>query len=130
MILIDTLNSKVKNQYYLNVERRDLLRWAQQWSDCCLLDHNNYQAYPDNLTNGYLAVGASSKITIPIGELNALPKLQAWLDLHKDWAFGYLSYDLKNQIEKVESKNPTRIDFGLLHFLCELFRRCKIHRKP
>jgi len=107
---------KLDRQHTLNVESKSILNWAQQWSDCCLLDHNNYQNYPGNITNGYLAVGARSKISIPIGLTNALPRLQAWLDKQKDWTFGYLSYELKNQIEELSSRKATKIDFGLLHF--------------
>ncbi len=110
------IKSSENKKVSIDVNRKALLNWAQQSSDCCFLDHNNYKDYPGSLTNGYLAVGAHSKISIAIGEENALPQLQAWLDSNKDWAFGYFSYDLKNQIENVRSDNPLKIDFGLLHF--------------
>ncbi|PLX01272.1 MAG: hypothetical protein C0594_13505, partial [Marinilabiliales bacterium] len=35
---------------------------------------------------------------------------------HKDWLFGYLSYDLKNKIEKLSSKNQAKIEFDDIMF--------------
>jgi len=38
-----------------------------------------------------------------------LVRLQEWLNSNADFAFGYFSYDLKNQIEKLESNNTSFI---------------------
>ncbi|MEO6883417.1 MAG: anthranilate synthase component I family protein [Bacteroidia bacterium] len=91
-----------------------LLQWAQQFDKVCYLNSN------DSLTKNYssfdfsLAVGAVAEITPSQGEcFNALQKFH---DEKKDWLFGFLSYDLKNEIEDLTSNNPDFLGFPLLHF--------------
>jgi len=67
---------------------------------------------------------SSSKTVLALGkhkEIKArgnedLKLLQAWLNEHKDWAFGVFSYDLKNQLEELSSDNPSIIDFPDMYF--------------
>ena len=43
--------------------------------------------------------------------------LRKWLSAQKDLVLGYMSYDLKNQLEKLHSNNPDRIGFPKLRFV-------------
>lgn len=48
---------------------------------------------------------------------NALTDFQDWLDKKKDWVFGYVSYDLKNCIEELETSALNLTGAALLHFI-------------
>ncbi len=48
---------------------------------------------------------------------DAFAKLKAFQSEENDWMTGYLSYDLKNDTEKLESKNPNELGFAALHFI-------------
>ncbi len=43
-------------------------------------------------------------------------QLKSFHDQHNDWMLGFLSYDIKNQLEPLESNNPDRIEFSDLYF--------------
>jgi len=43
-------------------------------------------------------------------------RLKVFSDNHQDWLFGYFSYDLKNQLENLESKNPDVWQLPLCNF--------------
>jgi len=62
-----------------------------------------------------LAFGEIDELIIK-DEENALKQFQEFVENKQDWIFGYLSYDLKNSIEKLSSRNHDGIGFPLLHF--------------
>jgi para-aminobenzoate synthetase component 1 len=47
---------------------------------------------------------------------NHFDELDEFLRMNKDWVFGYLGYDLKNQIEHLESKQPDSLGFPDMFF--------------
>ena len=49
-------------------------------------------------------------------EHNSYSKLKLFHSTHKDWMFGFLSYDLKNETEKLVSKNFDGIESPNLYF--------------
>src|SRR5690606_1258852 len=61
-----------------------------------------------------LAVGATAVLTSPVK--GAFEALQHFHDDTKDWLLGFLSYDLKNDIEILKSDNPATIPFDGLTF--------------
>ena len=69
------------------------------------MDYINY-----NIVAG---VGKYSNIT---SNENSFDKLNDFHSLHKDWLFGYLSYDLKNEIEDLSSKNIDNFNADNLSF--------------
>ncbi len=64
-----------------------------------------------------LALGVESEFIC--AELNdeTLHHLQRWLDQQKDWAFGFISYDVKNVIEKLHSHHTNELEFPFIHFV-------------
>lgn len=62
-----------------------------------------------------IALGSTQELTINKEE-NALEQLQRFYDNRKGWLFGYLTYDLKNEIEELHSENADGLAFPLLHF--------------
>ncbi len=87
--------------------------WAQQYDDVVWLDsngyHDRYGAY-----DAVLAVDAFTSIRTDY--YDAFDKLQEYQSTTKDWLFGYLSYDLKNDIEDLKSDNFDGFDFPDLYF--------------
>ena len=61
-----------------------------------------------------MAVGAHQ--TLSAASNGAFEKLKRFRQNHKDYLFGYLSYDLKNDIEDLSSKNPDHLNFPELFF--------------
>ncbi|HSQ46513.1 MAG TPA: anthranilate synthase component I family protein [Lutibacter sp.] len=88
--------------------KKQLLLWAQQFEIAVWLDSNNYDQKYSNF-DAVLAIDAFSKIETSYE--NAFSKLKKFQSEVNDFIFGYLSYDLKNDIENLTSSN-----FDSLHF--------------
>jgi para-aminobenzoate synthetase component 1 len=64
---------------------------------------------------GILTLGIEAEIKC--SGSGSLQKLQEFIDLHKgSYIFGCLGYDLKNDIEKLNSSNFDGLNFPDLHF--------------
>jgi para-aminobenzoate synthetase component I len=92
--------------------KQQMLVWANQFSICCFLDNNQYSD-KHNSYEWLLAVGAV-KICAPAE--NKLSSLQTFCADNKDWLFGHLGYDLKNEIEELHSRHTDYIGFPDLFF--------------
>ena len=96
-----------------NQFKNNLLNWSKKHSTAIWLDSNNHhQKYSSY--EAALAVGASKKIVCT--SENAFEKLKQFQQKTKDYLFGYLSYDLKNDIENLESTNFDGLQFPDLQF--------------
>ncbi|MDT0607752.1 anthranilate synthase component I family protein [Croceitalea rosinachiae] len=96
-----------------NQFRKQLLRWAQQFDELVFLDSNHHK-HKYNAFDIALAVG--SKSHIKTNSSTAFQMLSDYKSKTKDWIFGYLSYDLKNELEQLSSDNYDGLDFYSLHF--------------
>lgn len=93
--------------------KSNLLAWSQQFREVVFLDSNDYpQKYSSY--DAVLAVDAFTSIKTDYH--NAFDKLNEYQQVTKDWLFGYLSYDLKNDTEALTSRNFDRLDFPDLYF--------------
>lgn len=93
--------------------KKKILIWAQQFEDIVWLDSNNY----GQLYSSYDAVLAVDTLTsIKTDYFNSFEKLKDYYTATKDWIFGYLTYDLKNDIEALTSKNHDGLEFPDLYF--------------
>ncbi|TVZ50924.1 para-aminobenzoate synthetase component 1 [Dokdonia sp. Hel_I_53] len=90
------------------------MHWAQQYDEVVWLDSNEYehQNYPQY--QAILAVDAFTSLKTDY--TNAFDQLEEYQNGLNDWIFGYLSYDLKNDTERLVSKNDDRLHFADLHF--------------
>ena len=101
------------------VAKGKLLFWAQKFEQICVLDSNS-QTNGNNGDFQYksldckVAIGAYSELH-GIGK-NDFDRLKTYVDEIGDWVFGYLSYDLKNQLEELKSENLDSLKFPTLHF--------------
>jgi len=90
-----------------------MLNWANRFNICCFLDNNGYQSGHHKI-ECLLGVGAVQSLSAAAG--NALDQLQKFGSQHKDWLFGHLGYDLKNETEHLSSSHPDKINFPDLFF--------------
>src|SRR5690606_19048492 len=84
------------------------LRWASHSAYFSYFSPNDYN-YLHGPFPHLLAVGATAVLTSPVK--GAFDTLQHFHDETKDWLLGFLSYDLKNDIEILKSDNPATIPF-------------------
>ena len=93
--------------------KQQLLSWAQQFREVVFLDSNEYpQKY--STYDCVLAVDAFTSITTDYH--NAFEDLKQYQQTTKDWLFGYLTYDLKNDTEALQSHNFDGLEFPDLFF--------------
>ncbi len=90
-----------------------LLHWAQQFEDVVWLDSNDYSQQYSSY-DAVLAVDAFTSIRTDYH--GAFDKLKEYQEQTADWIFGYLSYDLKNDVENLVSKNSDSLNFPDLYF--------------
>ena len=90
-----------------------LLEWAKQFYEVVWLDSNNHaQTY-----NTYDAILAVDALTVKATDAqNAFEDLREYQKGTNDWLFGYLSYDLKNDVERLSSQNFDGLHFPDLYF--------------
>lgn len=89
------------------------MQWAQQFREIVFLDSNNYEQDYSTF-DAVLAVDAFTSIQTDFH--NAFNDLNAYQASTRDWIFGYLSYDLKNDTEALKSRNFDGTEFHDLFF--------------
>jgi len=93
--------------------KQQLLEWAGQFREVLFLDSNDYpQKYASY--DAILAVDAFTSIQTDYH--GGFDKLKEYQQITKDWLFGYLTYDVKNDIENLKSSNFDRLIFPDLFF--------------
>ncbi len=90
-----------------------LLSWSTQFEEVVWLDSNNYQQQYSSY-DAVLAVEAFTSIHTDYDD--AFEQLKVYQSSTKDWLFGYLSYDLKNDVEQLSSRNFDGLHFPELFF--------------
>jgi len=116
--------------------KAQVFQWASQFDTICYFDNNEYSGYNHHSYEGLIAVGEESSILKPQGgSFSSFEKLKEYWNLKKDWLFGFLSYDLKNEIENLDSNNFDGLSFPEMHFfqpccVIEIFKgKVRIHSK-
>ena len=103
----------MKSKIEISEFKRKALHWAAQFEVCCFLDSNGY----DDKHGAYdFIIAAGVKAECKGGGNESLNELEKFRLSHKTWSFGYLGYDLKNEIEQLESKNRDGLSFDDLYF--------------
>ena len=99
-----------------NIEtfKLQLVEISNQVNHFCYLDSNNYPNYPYSTFGSLFAIDAVDVISV---SKNCLEQFDAFQLQHQDWLFGFLNYDLKNEIEpSLESTKIDNIQNPILHF--------------
>ena len=93
--------------------KHQLLIWAQKFDVFAWLDSNSHQD-PYGEFDVLLAVGVETSLTTGIN--NAFTQLRNYRAATRDWIFGYLSYDLKNELELLSSGGIEELEFPEMYF--------------
>lgn len=99
-----TANPQVKAQ---------LLAWGKSFRECVWLDSNDFDQRHSSF-DAVLAVDAFTSVRTDWHQ--AFDNLKEYVGQTGDWLFGYLSYDLKNDIEDLSSANLDGLQFPELFF--------------
>lgn len=93
--------------------KRQLLQWANTFQEVVWLDSNDYHQTHSNF-DAVLAVDAFSRLQTDVHQ--GFDALDRYTKATSDWLFGYLSYDLKNDLEDLDSSNFDGLNFPDLVF--------------
>ena len=93
--------------------KSQLLTWAQQFREVVFLDSNDY---PQKYSNYDCILAVDAFTSINTDYYNGFEDLKQYQQISKDWIFGYLSYDLKNDTEVLNSSNFDGLQFPDLFF--------------
>ena len=103
-----TSNSVTRKKAHLLIEEpqetfSQVLEWAQQFPLVTALNSNNHMVQYGEY-DWLIAVG---KKALDFGKMPFDELYNHWEE-NRDWLFGHLSYDLKNTVENLDSKNADR----------------------
>jgi para-aminobenzoate synthetase component I len=93
--------------------KKQLLDWSQQFREIVFMDSNDY---PQEFSSFDAILAVDAFTLLQTDYHNAFEDLQQYQQTTKDWLFGYLSYDLKNDSENLESTNFDGLAFPDLFF--------------
>jgi para-aminobenzoate synthetase component 1 len=93
--------------------KNQLLIWANQHREVVFLDSNQYH---QKYSSYDLVLAVDAFTSIKTDYENAFQDLYQYQSQTKDWLFGYLSYDLKNDTEALHSNNFDGLEFPDLFF--------------
>lgn len=93
--------------------KEKVLNWLSRFNTFCFLDNHQYQLSPHSLE---CLAGAGVQRLLQANAGNALAALDRFIAQKPSWLFGHLGYELKNEIEQLQSAHPRRIGFGDLYF--------------
>lgn len=106
------------SKYIQNVAlfKEQLLYWSQQYREVIVLD-SNFESNENQLYKTYdFIVAVEAFTSIQTDYEKAFEDLYQYQSKVKDWLFGYLSYDLKNDVEHLKSQNFDGLQFPDLYF--------------
>lgn len=93
--------------------KQKALQWGSSFDVFCYLDSNNFDDKYSKF-DLLLAVGVKDELIATPG--SPFKALEDFHSKNPGWVIGYLTYDLKNKIEKLESNNPDHLLFPDLYF--------------
>lgn len=93
--------------------KKQLLQWSNSAREVAFLDSNSY---PQKYSSFDCVLAVDAFTSIKTDYINAFEDLHQYQGQTKDWLFGYLSYDLKNDTEDLHSANFDGLEFPDLYF--------------
>lgn len=99
---------------HIDFLKEKALHWASSFNTCCYLDSNGYPDPYGTAYNCIIAVDTADEITVT--HEDAFEALKRFKEKAKSNIYGYLTYDIKNQLEELSSNNPDHCHFPLLYF--------------
>ncbi|WP_299673324.1 aminodeoxychorismate synthase component I [uncultured Tenacibaculum sp.] len=93
--------------------KKRLLQWGQTHETVVFLDSNNYEQQYSSFD---CVLAVEEFTSIKTDYFNAFEKLKEYQSYSKDYLFGYLSYDVKNDVERLSSGNYDGLTFPDIYF--------------
>jgi para-aminobenzoate synthetase component 1 len=93
--------------------KKQLLAWGNQYREVIFLDSNDY---PQDYSSYDCVLAVDAFTSIKTDYHNAFEDLKQYQSQTRDWLFGYLSYDVKNDTEDLVSENQDGLHFPDLFF--------------
>jgi para-aminobenzoate synthetase component 1 len=99
--------------------RNKLLNYSQHFDTCFFYDSNVEEntSTPLSYRNYDILVALGVNSTVQFNDGQCFKDLQTFQNANKTWLFGYLSYDLKNEIEVLSSQNEDVLALPLTTFI-------------
>ncbi|MEM8906251.1 MAG: aminodeoxychorismate synthase component I [Bacteroidota bacterium] len=101
-----------------------MLNWAADFAVLSYLDSNQLRQNGTQHIECLLAVGVESQLCFTAEGKHKSDPFQQLRDFYErdpDWLFGYLTYDLKNSIEQLSSRNFDGLGFPEMHFFRPIY---------
>jgi para-aminobenzoate synthetase component 1 len=95
--------------------KKKAFAWAADFEVVSYLDSNQHTSKYSKY-EALLAVGAENEILPSEDEKSSFEILKSFHNAKKDWLFGFLTYDLKNETEDLQSNHFDGIGLPDLHF--------------
>lgn len=93
--------------------KKNIFLWLKQFDTTIFLDSNeNKNSIP--CTYGLLAGAGISEQLLVVD--NSLHSLKKFYDKEPSWIFGYITYDVKNELENLSSNHPDYLNFPKIFF--------------
>ncbi len=93
--------------------KQHLFAWSQQFETIVWLDSNNYK---QTYSSFDCALAVEEFTAIKTDYQHAFEKLKEYQTITNDYIFGYISYDVKNDVEQMCSNNLDELGFADLYF--------------
>ena len=93
--------------------KQQLLTWSQSFREVAFLDSNSHA---DCYSNYDCLLAVDALTSVKTDHFNSFENLKQYQQTTQDWLFGYLSYDLKNDVEVLYSANFDGLQFPDLFF--------------
>jgi para-aminobenzoate synthetase component 1 len=93
-----------------------LTAWISQRQIGCILRSNRNLFNSKDLYSSFEWCAAFDSVSEIKNSTNVFEELKKFHDEKKDWLFGFLTYDLKNELEKLSSENFDGLCFPSIHF--------------
>ncbi len=93
--------------------KQQALLWASVFETVCYLDSRQYDADKYSSYEALIAVGAKRSLST---YTDSFQQLKDFINIRPSWLFGFLTYDLKNEIERLQSDNFDGIGLPAMHF--------------
>lgn len=96
-----------------SILKESLLEWSKTYDKIVWLDSNEHT----DEYGSFDAILAIARQTDGFNKvIESTDEVHEFIDKKQDWLFGYLSYDLKNELEDLVSQNFDGLDFPKIHF--------------
>lgn len=93
--------------------KQKVLQFSQQFREVIYLESNNYK---DKYSTFDAVFAFDAFTSLQTDAFNGFEKLKEYQTDSNDWLFGYLTYDLKNDVEDISSNNFDGLAFPELFF--------------